>query len=76
MLCSILFLSLGFDVLTDHFYWRPSCRQKAETLAPECFFPEFFSYLWVLFFQQSAAGTFIGIDELLSSVFGYARNIT
>ena len=42
MLCSILFLSLGFNVLTNHFYWCPSCRQKAETLAPECFFPKFF----------------------------------
>ena len=36
MLCSILFLSLGFDVLADYFNWCPSCRQKAETLAPEC----------------------------------------
>ena len=42
MLCSILFLSLGFDVLTDYFNWCPSCRQKAETLAPECFLPKFF----------------------------------
>ena len=51
MLCSILFLSLSFDVLTDHFYWRPSCRQKAETLAPECFFPKFFPDFRILFFQ-------------------------
>ena len=42
MLCSILFLSLGFDVLTDYFNWCPSCRQKAETLAPECFLPKLF----------------------------------
>ena len=63
MLCSILFLSLIFDVLTDHFYWCPSCRQKAETLAPERFFPKFFPDFRILFFQQSAAGTFIGIDE-------------
>jgi len=35
MLCSMLFLSLGFDVLTDHFSWCVSCRQKAETLTPE-----------------------------------------
>ena len=76
MLCSMLFLSLGFDVLTDYFYRRPACTEQTEALTSECFFPEFFSYLWVLFFQQSAAGTFIGIDELLSSVFGYARNIT
>ena len=63
MLCSILFLSLIFDVLTDHFYWCPSCRQKTETLAPECFFPKFFPDFRILFFQQSAAGTFISIDK-------------
>ena len=63
MLCSILFLSLGFNVLTDHFYWRPSCRQKAETLTPECFFPKFFPDFRILFFQQPAAGTFICIDK-------------
>ena len=63
MLCSILFFSLGFDVLTDHFYWCPSCRQKTETLAPECFFPKFFPDFWILFFQQPAAGTFISIDK-------------
>ena len=63
MLRSILFLSLGFDVLTDHFYWWPSCRQKAETLAPECFFPKFFPDFRILFFQQPAAGTFICIDK-------------
>ena len=63
MLCSILFLSLGFDVLTDHFYWRPSCRQKAEIQAPECFFPKFFPDFRILFFQQPTAGTFISIDK-------------
>ena len=63
MLCSMLFLSLGLDVLTDHFYWCPSCRQKTETLAPECFFPKFFPDFRILFFQQSAAGTFISIDK-------------
>ena len=63
MLCSILFLSLVFDVLTDHFYWCPSCRQKAETLTPECFFPKFFPDFRILFFQQPAAGTFICIDK-------------
>ena len=63
MLCSMLFLSLGLDVLTDHFYWYPSCRQKAEIQAPECFFPKFFPDFRILFFQQSAAGTFISIDK-------------
>ena len=63
MLCSILFLSLVFDVLTDHFYWCPYCRQKAETLAPERFFPKFFPDFRILFFQQPAAGTFICIDK-------------
>ena len=69
MLCSILFLSLGFDVLTDHFYWCPSCRQKAETLAPECFFPKFFPDFRILFFQQPAAGTFISIDKFTEFCF-------
>ena len=63
MLCSILFLSLGFDVLADYFNWCPSCRQKAETLAPECFFPKFFPDFRILFFQQPATGTFISIDK-------------
>ena len=63
MLCSMLFLSLGFDVLTDYFYRCPSCRQKAEALAPECFLPEFFPDFRILFFQQPAAGTFISIDK-------------
>ena len=70
MQCSILFLSLGFDVLTDHFYWCPSCRQKAETLAPKCFFPKFFPDFRILFFQQSAAGTFICIDKFTEFHFG------
>ena len=52
MLCSILFLSLGLDVLTDHFYWCPSCRQKAETLAPECFLPKFFPDFLCSFWNQ------------------------
>ena len=69
MLCSILFLSLIFDVLTDHFYWCPSCRQKAETLAPKCFFPKFFPDFRILFFQQSAAGTFISIDKFTEFCF-------
>ena len=63
MLCSMLFLSLGFDVLTDYFNWCASCRQKAETLTPECFFPKFFPDFRILFFQQPAAGTFICIDK-------------
>ena len=63
MLCSMLFLSLGFDVLTDYFNWCASCRQKAETLTPECFFPKFFPDFRILFFQQPAAGTFISIDK-------------
>ena len=63
MLCSMLFLSLGFDVLTDYFYRCPSCRQKAEALAPECFLPKFFPAFRILFFQQPATGTFISIDK-------------
>ena len=63
MLCSMLFLSLGFDVLTDYFYRCSSCRQMAEALAPECFLPEFFPDSRILFFQQPATGTFIGIDK-------------
>ena len=63
MLCSMLFLSLGFDVLTDYFYWCPSFHQKAETLDPECFLPEFFPDFRILFFQQPATGTFISIDK-------------
>ena len=63
MLCSMLFLSLGFDVLTDYFNWCASCRQKAETLTPECFFPKFFPDFRILFFQQPTAGTFISIDK-------------
>ena len=63
MLCSMLFLSLGFDVLTDYFYRCPSCRQKAEALAPECFLPELFPDFRILFFQQPATGTFISIDK-------------
>ena len=63
MLCSILFLSLGFDILTDYFNGCPSCRQKTEILAPECFFPKFFPDFRKLFFQQPAAGTFISIDK-------------
>ena len=51
MLCSILFFSLGFDVLTDYFSWYPSCRQKAETLAPECFLPELFPYFFCSFWN-------------------------
>ena len=63
MLCSMLILSLGFDILTDYFYRCPSCRQKAESLAPECFLPKFFPDFRILFFQQPAAGTFICIDK-------------
>ena len=37
--------------------------KEVDSLAPECIFPEFFSYLGILFFQQPAAGAFIGIDE-------------
>ena len=69
MLCSILFLSLIFDVLTDHFYWCPSYRQKTETLTPERFFPKFFPDFRILFFQQPAAGTFISIDKFAEFCF-------
>ena len=43
MLCSILFLSLGFNVLTDYFYWGASSCQQTETLTPKGFFPKFLS---------------------------------
>ena len=63
MLCSILLLSLGFNVLTDYFYWSASSCQQTETLAPKGFFPEFFPDFWIFLFQQSATGTFISIDK-------------
>ena len=69
MLCSILFLSLIFDVLTNHFYWCPFYRQKTETLTPERFFPKFFPDFRILFFQQPAAGTFISIDKFAEFCF-------
>ena len=43
MLCSILFLSLGFNVLTDYFYWGASSCQQTEALTPKSFFPKFLS---------------------------------
>ena len=43
MLCSILLLSLGFNVLTDYFYWGASSCQQTETLTPKGFFPKFLS---------------------------------
>ena len=63
MLCSILFLSLGFNVLTDYFYWSASICQQAKSLTPKGFFPEFFPDFRVFLFQQSATGTFISIDK-------------
>ena len=63
MLCSILFLSLAFNILTDYFYRSASSCQYAKTLTPKGFFPKFFSDLWILLFQQSATCTFISIDK-------------
>ena len=58
-----IFLTLAFYILPYRFNRRPACTEQTEALAPECIFPEFFSYLGILFFQQPAAGAFIGIDE-------------
>ena len=63
MLCSILLLSLCFNVLTDYFYWGASSCQQTEALTPKGFFPKFFPNFRILFFQQSATGTFISIDK-------------
>ena len=63
MLCSILFLSLGFNILTDYFYWSASICQQAKALTPKGFFPEFFPDFGIFLFQQSATGTFISIDK-------------
>ena len=63
MLCSILFLSMGFNVLTDYFYWGASSCQQTETLTPKGFFPKLFPDFRILLFQQSATGTFISIDK-------------
>ncbi len=60
---AVHFLTLAFYILPYRFNRRPACTEQTEALAPECIFPEFFSYLGILFFQQPAAGAFIGIDE-------------
>ena len=41
MLCSILFPSLGFNVLTDYFYWSASSCQQAKALTPKASFQSF-----------------------------------
>jgi hypothetical protein len=48
---------------------RSTCRHQAKTLAPKIFFPKLLTNLWELLFEQSAAGTFIGIDELADFAF-------
>ena len=52
MLCSILFLSLGFNVLTDYFYWSASSCQQAKALTLKGFFPEFFLISGYSFFNS------------------------
>ena len=47
-----IFLTLAFYILPYRFNRRPACTEQTEALTSEYFFPEFFSYLWILFFQQ------------------------
>ena len=73
----MFFLPLCLDVLTDHFDLSSSGTQEAEALTPEHFLPELLPDLRILFFDQTAAGTFIGIDkiqqELFAKTFGCVR---
>ena len=59
----MFFLPLCLDVLTDHFDRSSAGTQEAEALTPEHFLPELLPDLRILFFDQTAAGAFIGIDE-------------
>ena len=59
----MFFLPLCLDVLADHFDRSSAGTQKAEALTPEHFLPELLPDLRILFFDQTAAGTFIGIDK-------------
>ena len=59
----MFFLPLCLDVLTDHFDRSSAGTQKTEALTPEHFLPELLPDLRILFFDQTAAGTFIGIDK-------------
>ena len=59
----MFFLPLCLDVLTDHFDRSSAGTQEAEALTPEHFLPELLPDLRILFFDQTAAGTFIGIDK-------------
>jgi hypothetical protein len=69
MPCSASALPLRFDILSDCLNGSPSRCEKAETLAPECFFPQFLPDLWIFLFQKAAARAFIGIDELAEFCF-------
>ena len=59
----MFFLPLRLDVLTDHFNRSSAGTQEAEALTPEHFLPELLPDLRILFFDQTAAGAFIGIDK-------------
>ena len=59
----MFFLPLRLDVLADHFDRSSSGTQEAEALTPEHFLPELLPDLRILFFDQTAAGAFIGIDK-------------
>ena len=55
--------SYQYEVETDHFDQSSAGTQKTEALTPEHFLPELLPDLQILFFDQTAAGTFIGIDK-------------
>ena len=63
MPCSSLFLPLCFNIAANNLNRCTARSQQTETLTPECPLPEFFPDLWIFFFQQTAACTFIRIDK-------------
>jgi len=61
---SFPFPSLRTDVFLDNLHGGTSRGEQTEAPAPEHLFPELFSYLRKFFFEESAAGGFISVDEL------------
>jgi hypothetical protein len=57
-------LPLCLDIPAHGLHGGPARRQQTEALAPECFLPQLFTDLRILFFQQPAAGALISVDEL------------
>jgi hypothetical protein len=45
-------------------YGSNTCREQAETSYPKILFPQLFSHMRKLFFDDTRAGTFVGNDEL------------